>query len=85
MQKLLMIWLVGVAAVTLASPYTASAAKVSDENVIGAQAKLAEIQAILDDEDDEELQDNQEDRDREDGFEAPDDQAGPSEDGTPPT
>jgi hypothetical protein len=80
MQKLLMVWLVGAVVLTLSPSYSASA-QPTDENAIGARAKIAQLQALLDEEDealqDDDLEGDQEDlddqRDSEDDFEDQDD------------
>jgi hypothetical protein len=59
MRKLIMLGLIGAAVVTVANTYTASADTPTYEDAIPAHAKLAQIQAILDDEDSDDLQDNE--------------------------
>jgi len=82
MHKLIMVWLVGAVIVTLSPLYTASA-RSTDEDTSGPQAKIAQIQAILDEEDDwlqddEDLEGDQGEPesqgDGEDDFEDEDDQ-----------
>ena len=88
MQKLIMIWLVGAAMFTLSPLHSASTATSTDEDTVGAQAKITQLQAILDDEDDEDLQGDEGDPDSqgdvEDNFEDQDDQEDLSDEwGTP--
>jgi hypothetical protein len=67
MAKLIMVWLFGAAVFALGNVYAASPDKPTDEDAIGTRAEITLIQAILDDEDeDEDLQDDedlQEDQD----------------------
>ena len=67
MAKLIMAWLFGAAVFTLGNVYAVSPDKATDEDMIGTRAEITLIQAILDDEDeDEDLQDDedlQEDQD----------------------
>jgi hypothetical protein len=58
MQKLIMVWLVGAAVFALSPQYSPSAAQLTDEDLMGAQAKIDRLQAILDEED-EDLQDDE--------------------------
>jgi midasin (ATPase involved in ribosome maturation) len=71
MVKLIMVWLFGAAIFTLGNVYAASPDRPTDEDAIGTRAEITLIQAILDDEDeDEDLQDDedlQEDQDDLDG------------------
>jgi hypothetical protein len=89
MQKLIMIWLVGAAMFTLSPLHSASAVRPTDEDTVGAQAKIMQLQAILDDEDDEDLQGDEGDPDSqgdiEDDFEDQDDQEDPSDERGAPT
>ena len=66
MRKLIMLGLIGAAVITVANTYTASADAPTYEDAIPAHAKLAQIQAILDDEDDDDLQDNEDLQDEDD-------------------
>ena len=67
MAKLITVWLFGAAVFTFGNVYAASPDRPTDEDAIGAQAQITLIQAILDDEDeDEDLQggeDLQDDKD----------------------
>ncbi len=54
MAKLIMVWLFGAAVFTLGNVYAASPDRPTDEDTIGAQAKITLIQAILEDEDEDE-------------------------------
>jgi len=65
MQKLIMLWLVGAAVLTL-SPLATARVQPADEDTSGARAKLAQIQAILDEEDDELADDEEFESERED-------------------
>jgi hypothetical protein len=94
MQKLIMIWLVAAVGFALSTPYTTSAANPTDEDGIGAQAKIAQLQAILDEEneglqDDEDLEEDQEDPesqgDIEDDFGDEEDQEDSSDEWGAPT
>ena len=49
MQKLIMFWLVGAAVLTL-SPLSAARTQPTDEDAMEAQAKIAQIQAVLNEE-----------------------------------
>jgi hypothetical protein len=49
MQKLIMFWLVGAAVLTL-SPLSTARTQPTDEDAMEAQAKIAQIQAILNEE-----------------------------------
>ncbi|GEO18410.1 hypothetical protein [Microvirga aerophila] len=93
MPKLLIAGLVGAAVFTFANLYTASAPQPADESPVEAQAKIALVQAILDEEnedrqDPEGLQEDEDPEDEEDvhgdlGDE--DDQEDPPEEATTPT
>jgi hypothetical protein len=81
MHKLIMLWLIGAAVLTLSPSYPASA-QPTDEDVMGPQARIAQIQAILDEEDegladDDDLDSDQQEPDSqgdtEDDFEDQDD------------
>ena len=81
MQKLIMFWLVGAAVLTL-SPLSTARTQPTDEDAMEAQAKIAQIQAILNEEneglsDDEPFESDQEDPegrgDSEDDLEDQDD------------
>ena len=82
MQKLIMLWLVGAAVFALSPQYSAGAAQLTDEDLMGAQAKIDRLQAILDEENedlqDEDLEGDQEEPenqgDTEDDVEDQDDQ-----------
>ncbi len=96
MPKLIMVGLIGAAIFTFVNTYTA---KPMNEEVVGAHAKIAELQAILEEED-EDLQDDedlQEDQDLQgdeqefddhgglqDDLDEQDDQEGPSQEWTTP-
>jgi hypothetical protein len=63
MHKLIMVWLMGAAVLAL-SPFDAAPAQARDEDASEAQAKVAQIQAILDEEnegllDDDDLESDQ--------------------------
>jgi hypothetical protein len=91
MPKLLIAGLAGAALFTLAKFYTMSAPQPADENPVEAQAKIALVQAILEEEneDRQDPEDLQEDEDPEDEDDVPgdleDDQEDPPEEGTTPT
>ena len=96
MAKLIMVWLFGAAVFTLGNVYAASPDRPTDEDAIGAHAKITLIQAILDDEDededlqdDEDLQEDQDDLedegDAQDDLEDEDDQEESSRKWTTPT
>ncbi len=60
MAKLIMVWLFGVAVFALGNVYAAGPDRPTGEDAIGTRAEITLIQAILDDEDeDEDLQDEQ--------------------------
>jgi hypothetical protein len=60
MAKLIMVWLFGAAVFTFGNVYAAGSDRPADEDAIGTLAKITLIQAILDDEDeDEDLQDDE--------------------------
>lgn len=50
MQKLIMLWLVGAAVLALL-PLDNAGARPTDEDAMGAEARMAQLQAILDEED----------------------------------
>jgi hypothetical protein len=93
MPKLLIAGLVGAAVFTLANLYTAGARQPADDAPVEAQARIALVQAILDEENEErrDSEDLQEDEDPEDAedvqgdLEDEDDQEDPSDEGTTPT
>ena len=96
MAKLIMVWLFGAAVFTLGNVYAATPERPTDEDTIGTRAEITLIQAILDDEDeDEDLQDDeglQEDQDdlegegdAQDDLEDEDDQEDSSREWTTPT
>jgi hypothetical protein len=66
MRKLIMLWLIGAAILTVTNTYTASADTPTYEDTPPAHVKLAQIQAILDDEEDDDLQDNEDFQDEDD-------------------
>jgi hypothetical protein len=66
MRKLIMLGLIGAAVITVANTYTASADTPTYEDAIPSHAKLAQIQAILDDEDNDDLQDTEDLQDEDD-------------------
>ena len=59
MRKLIMLGLVGAAVLTVANTYTASTDTPTYEDSLPAHVKLAQIQAVLDDEDEDDLQDSE--------------------------
>jgi hypothetical protein len=89
MQNLLIAGLVGATIFTFANLYNVSTPQSADENPVEAQAKIALVQAILEEEN-EDRQDPEnllEDEDPEDGDEVQgdvedDDQEDPSDEGT---
>ncbi len=96
MHKLIMVWLMGAAVLALA-PLDTGRARPADEQAAGADARIAQIQAILDDEDeipgDDEFNDEQDEPDSqggtgdlgdpEDPDDPPDEAGSPGEWGTP--
>jgi hypothetical protein len=66
MRTLIMLGLIGAAVITVANTYPASADTPRYEDAVPAHIKLAQIQAILDDEDDDDLQDNEDLQDEDD-------------------
>lgn len=66
MHKLIMVWLMGVTVLAM-SPFDTGRAQSADEQAAGAEARIAQIQAILDDEDeglaDDEFNDGQDEPD----------------------
>ncbi len=58
MHKLIMVWLMGAAVLALA-PLDTGRARPADEQAVGADARIAQIQAILDDEDEGLLDDDE--------------------------
>jgi hypothetical protein len=93
MQKLLIAGLISAAVFTLANIYMADAPQAADETPVEAQAKIALIQAILDEEnedrqDPEDLEEDEDPEDEEDvqgDLQDEDDQDNPPEEGTTPT
>jgi hypothetical protein len=101
MRKLIMLGLIGAAVITVGNTYAASTGTPTYEDPIPAHARLAQIQAILDDEDSDDPQDDedfQDDEDLQDDLMDPDgggdieddpddqdDSAHSSGDGTTPT
>jgi hypothetical protein len=94
MAKLIMVWLFGAAVFALGNVYAASPERPTDEDAIGTRAEITLIQAILDDEDDEDLQDNEDLQEEQDDLEGggdaqdeedEDDQEGSSRQWTTPT
>jgi hypothetical protein len=70
MAKLIMAWLFGAAIFTLGNVYAATPDRPTDEDAIGTRAEITLIQAILDDEDeDEDLQDDEELQEDQDDLE----------------
>jgi len=66
MRKLIMLGLIGVAVITVGNTNAAGTATPTYEDVIPAHARLAQIQAILDDEDSDDPQDDEDIQDDED-------------------
>jgi hypothetical protein len=93
MPKLLIAGLVGAAIFTLANLYTVSATQPVDDTPVEAQAKIALVQAILEEEneDRQDPEDLQEENDPEDEDDVQgdlgdeDDQEDPPEEGATPT
>jgi hypothetical protein len=78
MHKLIVVWLMGAAVLALA-PLDTGHARPADEQAVGANARIAQIQAILDDEDeglldDEDLNDDQDEPDGQSDAEDDEDQ-----------
>jgi hypothetical protein len=83
MHKLIMVWLMGAAVLALL-PFDTAPAQARDEDASGAQAKVAQIQAILDEEnevllDGEEFDDEQDDPESQGDTEDLEDQDGPDD------
>jgi hypothetical protein len=91
MQKLLIAGLVGAAVFTLANIYTVSAPQPTDENPVEAHAKIALVQAILEEEnedrqDPEDLQEDESPENDEDvQGDLQDDEEDLPKEGTTPT
>jgi ATP-dependent exoDNAse (exonuclease V) alpha subunit len=60
MHKLILVWLMGAAVLALA-PLDTGHARPADEQAVGADARIAQIQAVLDDEDEGLLDDDEQD------------------------
>lgn len=82
MHKLIMVWLMGAAVLAL-SPFDTGRAQSADEQASGAEARISQIQAILDDEDeglaDDELNDDQDEPDSQGDTGDPGDQEDPDD------
>ena len=76
MRKLIMLGLIGAAVITVGNTYAASTGTPTYEDPTPAHARLAQIQAILDDEDSDDPQDDEDFQDDEDLQEDQDDPEG---------